>query len=203
MSERNAVRPIQARARAQILLLASLSLATTITTGAESGYRALGAHVHGVGALNVALDGDTLLVELISPAMNLVGFEHPPRTAEQRAAVRAARAALEAPAALFVPNRAADCVLMASTVELDLSGSDEGAGADHGHEHQHQHSDHAAHQDAHAEYAYHCRHPESLDALEIGLFERFPGTEELRVQVITPRRQGAQALTADDDRLAL
>ena len=36
----------------------------------------LGAHEHGVGRLNAALDGQTLELELESPAMNLVGFEH-------------------------------------------------------------------------------------------------------------------------------
>ena len=35
----------------------------------------LGAHEHGVGRLNAALDGKTLELELESPAMNLVGFE--------------------------------------------------------------------------------------------------------------------------------
>lgn len=50
----------------------------------ETGYRALGAHVHGIGELNVAIDGEALLVELISPAMDLVGFEHAPRTEAQR-----------------------------------------------------------------------------------------------------------------------
>lgn len=38
----------------------------------------IGPHVHGVAALNVVLDGDDLTVELDSPAMNVVGFEHKP-----------------------------------------------------------------------------------------------------------------------------
>ena len=36
----------------------------------------LGAHEHGVAKLNVVLDDNTLELELDSPAMNLVGFEH-------------------------------------------------------------------------------------------------------------------------------
>ncbi|MEX5543051.1 ZrgA family zinc uptake protein, partial [Pseudomonas poae] len=41
----------------------------------------LGAHEHGVGRLNAVLDGQTLELELESPAMNLVGFEHLATTA--------------------------------------------------------------------------------------------------------------------------
>lgn len=41
------------------------------------------AHVHGVGKLNVALDGDDLIIELTSPAANIVGFEHTPENEQQ------------------------------------------------------------------------------------------------------------------------
>ena len=34
------------------------------------------AHVHGIGKLNVAFDGNNLIIELTSPAVNIVGFEH-------------------------------------------------------------------------------------------------------------------------------
>ena len=52
----------------------------------------LGAHEHGVGRLNAALDGQTLELELESPAMNLVGFEHVATSDADKAKVAAARA---------------------------------------------------------------------------------------------------------------
>ncbi|WP_016772972.1 ZrgA family zinc uptake protein, partial [Pseudomonas sp. R62] len=55
----------------------------------------LGAHEHGVGRLNAALDGQTLELELESPAMNLVGFEHAATSDADKAKVAAARAQLE------------------------------------------------------------------------------------------------------------
>lgn len=61
----------------------------------------LGAHEHGVGRLNAALDGQTLELELESPAMNLVGFEHAATSDADKAKVAAARAQLEKPLALF------------------------------------------------------------------------------------------------------
>jgi Protein of unknown function (DUF2796) len=44
----------------------------------EAEHREHGPHVHGVAQLNVALDGNVLWIELNSPAMNIVGFEHAP-----------------------------------------------------------------------------------------------------------------------------
>ena len=38
-------------------------------------------HVHGLGTLNLVLEGETLVVELDGPAANFVGFERAPRTA--------------------------------------------------------------------------------------------------------------------------
>ena len=38
------------------------------------------AHVHGVAHLNVALEDNELYIEFISPAANIVGFEHQPKT---------------------------------------------------------------------------------------------------------------------------
>lgn len=60
-----------------------------------------GAHEHGVAHLNVAIEGDNLYIELISPAANIVGFEHHPRTEKQKTAVREAVKKLESVEKLF------------------------------------------------------------------------------------------------------
>lgn len=53
----------------------------------DHAHGSLGKHEHGVAQLNVALDGKTLELELDSPAMNLVGFEHAASTDADKAAV--------------------------------------------------------------------------------------------------------------------
>ncbi|MCF7994732.1 MAG: DUF2796 domain-containing protein, partial [Chromatiaceae bacterium] len=68
------------------LALGPLGLSSSLAHNEDEHYRQQGAHVHGVGQLNVAVDGSALLVELISPAMDLVGFEHAPRNEAQRTA---------------------------------------------------------------------------------------------------------------------
>ena len=82
----------------------------------------LGAHEHGVGRLNAALDGQTLELELESPAMNLVGFEHAATSDADKAKVAAARAQLEKPLALFSLPAAAGCKLVSQELESPLFG---------------------------------------------------------------------------------
>ncbi|MFP4279541.1 MAG: DUF2796 domain-containing protein [Halochromatium sp.] len=212
------------RATAPILILCGLALgAFGVDSGLaqadeqdeqeDAGYRDHGAHVHGVGHLNIAVDGDLLLIELISPAMDLLGFEHAPRTETQRQTIEATRAQLQAPEQLFTPTPAAGCV--ASVIELDLDldepigeppasnapTHEQAHGHNHEHEHEHEHGDHEAHADVYASYAFDCRQPQKLTELELGFFEAFPGARRLRVQLLTETRQDAFELTPSDRRL--
>jgi hypothetical protein len=156
------------------------------------GHREHDPHVHGVAELNVVVDADSLLVELNTPAANLVGFEHPPQTDAQRNAVAEARRTLEDGAALFVPSASAECVQISHLVTLDLGSADD---------HDHAHDD--VHADAHGEWAFTCAKPASLSQLDVKLFERFPGKEQLRVQLVTPSGQRGVELTPGRHRLEL
>ena len=42
------------------------------------------AHVHGLASINLAMQGDELQIEFISPAEGLVGFEYEPSTAAEK-----------------------------------------------------------------------------------------------------------------------
>ena len=91
----------------------------------------LGAHEHGVGRLNAVLDGQTLELELESPAMNLVGFEHTATTDADKAKVVAVRAQLEKPLALFSLAKAAGCEVASQKLESPLFGDKPEADDDH------------------------------------------------------------------------
>lgn len=172
----------------------------------QTGYREQRAHVHGVGQLNIAVEGDLLLIELISPAMDLLGFEHAPRTEAQRQAIETTRALLQAPQQLFAPTPAAGCVLTATEVDLGEPIGEQPAperhahAQDHGHEHElaPAHDDHA---DIDASYAFDCRQPQNLTELTIGFFDAFPDAQRLQVQLLTETRQHAFELTPNDRRL--
>jgi hypothetical protein len=161
----------------------------------------LGAHEHGVGRLNAALDGQTLELELESPAMNLVGFEHAATTDADKAKVAAARAQLEKPLALFNLPKAADCVVASQELESPLFG-DKPAADDHddddhdedakdGHEHHHDHSE------IHAHYQFTCAAPGALKTLDLAnIFNLFPATQKIQVQLISPSGQQGVEVTA-------
>lgn len=154
----------------------------------------LGAHEHGVAKLNVVLDGHTLEMELDSPAMNIVGFEHAASTDADKAKVAAARQQLEQPLKLFALAQAAGCKDEAQELQSPLFGDAAHADDDgdaHEHEHGHQHADVNAH------YQFTCATPAKLTQLDLGpLFKTFPQTQKVNVQLIGPNGQKGVEATA-------
>lgn len=157
----------------------------------------LGRHEHGVGELDVALEGGVLELELRSPAANLLGFEHAPRSAEEHRQVARLREQLGQAQALFDLPAAADCRLTAQQLDSPLFAT-----TDHAHDEHDEHGD--AHSEVHARYRFDCRAPAALDALDAApLFRAFPATIRLQVQLIGPRGQQGGELRAGASRLAL
>ncbi|MBK1649250.1 DUF2796 domain-containing protein [Rhabdochromatium marinum] len=157
----------------------------------EIEHRQHGTHVHGIAALNLALDGQEMQLELHSPAANIVGFEHAPASEEQHATLDQAVARLKDGDSLFKFNAAAACHMQAATVTSELLDE----APDHEHEHEHAGETHA---DITATYRFECGTPEQLTQLSVELFGTFSGMEEIKVQYITERTQGATELTAQD-----
>jgi len=145
----------------------------------------LGAHEHGVAKLNVVLDGNTLELELDSPAMNLVGFEHAASSDADKAKVAAVRQQLEQPLKLFGLSAAANCTEEQQELESPLFGDAAKADDDDDeHAHGHPHSDIGAH------YQLSCANPEKLTQVDLApLFKAFPATQKINVQLIGPNGQ--------------
>jgi hypothetical protein len=155
----------------------------------------LGAHEHGVGRLNAALDGQTLELELESPAMNLVGFEHAATTDADKAKVAAVRAQLEKPLELFNLPTAAGCVVATQELESPLFGDKPDADDDHDHDAKDEH--HHDHSDIHAHYQFSCSAPGALKTLDLAnIFNTFPATRKIQVQLIGPSGQQGVEVTA-------
>jgi len=162
---------------------------------AHEEHGSLGKHEHGVASLNVALDGQTLEIQLQSPAMNLVGFEHEAKSDADKAKVAAARQHLEQPQALFALPIEAKCALQDSELDSPLFGG-------HAHD-EHEHADEHGHSDIDASYRFACANAEALQTLELGsFFGTFPGTEKLEVQLIGPSGQQGAELTPSNSRLS-
>lgn len=155
----------------------------------------LGAHEHGVGRLNAALDGQTLELELESPAMNLVGFEHTATTDADKAKVVAARTELENPLALFNLPTAAGCVVSSQELKSPLFGDKPDADDDHDEDAKDEH--HHDHSEIHAHYHFTCATPGALKTLDLAnIFNTFPATQKIQVQLIGPGGQQGVEVTA-------
>ena len=153
----------------------------------------LGTHEHGVARLNAALDGQTLELELQSPAMNLAGFEHAATSDADKAKVAAVRKTLEQPLTLFKLPAAAQCQVTDQDLESPLFGDHPNHDHDQkqakgGEEHHHDHSE------IHAHYQFTCATPAALQTLDLAqIFSSFPATQKIQVQLIgTSGQQGVE-----------
>jgi hypothetical protein len=142
-------------------------------------HRELGAHEHGQGTLNVAVEGNRITMELEVPGADIVGFEHAARTRQQKAAVEKAKKQLLAPQALFKLSSTAGCTVGAASVELESGGHDDTKKGEHK----------DAHSEFHAQYTFDCQMPASLTSIEFDYFRAFAGAQRLNVNVITPKGQ--------------
>ncbi|TWI52438.1 uncharacterized protein DUF2796 [Pseudomonas duriflava] len=156
----------------------------------DHAHGSLDAHEHGVAQLNVALEEQSLELELHSPAMNIVGFEHAAQSAQDKLTVEKAKQQLQDPLVLFKIPTAAGC----KTANVDLDSPLFAADGDHDHKHS----------DIEADYELTCAHPEALTVLDLsGLFTHFSATHRVQAQAVTPHGQKGAELTPDASRLEL
>ncbi|MCB1813006.1 MAG: DUF2796 domain-containing protein [Candidatus Competibacteraceae bacterium] len=158
-------------------------------------------HEHGTANLNIAVDSNDILLEFISPAVNIIGFEHLPNNAEQQHVLDDAVALLHNPAQLFALPSAAGCSVTLAELVSDLLPEHEEA-----HEHEditngQQGEEHLAHAEFHASYQFSCTDPAQLNAVELTIFIRFPGLEKINVQFIGTSGQLGAELTPAQPRL--
>lgn len=163
--------------------------------------RQLDAHEHGVGTLNIAIEGTNVAMEFHAPGADIVGFEYAAESDTDLAAIDAAVAILGAPLELFVLPDAASCSVVDAQAELEGEDEhDDHAEDDHndaGDEDHEDHADEAGHTEFHAEYILTCDSPDALTGITFAYFEAFPNAQEVEVQIITAT--GAQAFEVERD----
>lgn len=159
------------------------------------------AHEHGVGTLNIAIDGKEVEMELTAPGADIVGFEHAPSTEGQTKAVRDAVARLKDGSKIFSFPAAARCEMEEAEVASTLMKNEDGD-KDHDHDHMHDKKDA---QETHAEFRIHyhfeCADPDRLTHIDVQFFEQFPNARELEGQIIGAKGQTATELTPAATRL--
>ncbi|MDG1103189.1 MAG: DUF2796 domain-containing protein [Ascidiaceihabitans sp.] len=143
--------------------------------------RQLDAHEHGVGQLDIAIDGQQIAMELHAPGADIVGFEYAAKSAKDLAAVDAAVAKLSAPLALFVLPEAAGCSIVEASAGLESEEEHEEHGDEHADD---EHADEEGHTEFHAEYLLNCAEPSVITGIDFAYFGSFPNALEVEVQII-------------------
>ncbi|UIJ41122.1 DUF2796 domain-containing protein [Vibrio kanaloae] len=208
-----------------LAVVIGMTVSTNVLANEE--FRSHEAHVHGQVEVNIAQDGQELLVEVTAPGADVVGFEHAPETTEQKKVFEQAIAQLNKPDELFSFNNAS-CTLKFKSVTNTLEGEhDEHEGHDHaehdhddheGHDHaEHDHDNHKGHDHAEhdhdnhkghdhseggygeftVEYHYQCSDIEKLDTVNTQWFSKFSNTKSMTVNLLTDSAQIQEVLNAD------
>lgn len=186
--------------------------------------REMGAHEHGSGVLNVAVEGNAIAMELEVPGFDIVGFEYEAESDADKAAIETALATLGDPTALFALPDAAGCSVVEASAELheeehdhdeahdhdDHEDHDEHAEGDHDNHEEHaegDHDDHDEHEESHAEfhaeYLITCDAIENATRVEILYFNVFENAEQLNVQLVTDKGATSSTVTGDAPELDL
>lgn len=176
------------------LPVVALCLSTSLHSVHAATERDLDSHEHGGATLNIAVDGQQLIIEFESPWVNLVGFEHKPSTDEQSAAVANATQQLEKADGLFV-FAGAECVLAESHVESSMAEDTEHDEKQEGEEHEGgEHEEGESHSAVVASYVFDCADMGKLDTLNVELFDVWSGIDDIDVQLVGPAGQSAVEL---------
>ncbi|HEV7929009.1 MAG TPA: DUF2796 domain-containing protein [Nitrosospira sp.] len=164
-----------------------------------------GAHVHGLAALEIAIDIDTVHVNLITPLNNLVGFEHAPGNEKQRQAVKSMASKLHRAEDLFILTPAAQCRLTSVKLEspalspellmpvpsvgksIDTNAGGTGNAS--------RTELHDVHGELEAAWQFQCSNPQALQGMDVKLFQTFPGLQRLDAAVASPKGQASASLS--------
>tara|TARA_R110001583_G_scaffold195291_1_gene371526 strand:+ start:12033 stop:12647 length:615 start_codon:yes stop_codon:yes gene_type:complete len=162
----------------------------------------LDAHVHGLSEMTMAIEEGTLDIQLISPTINLFGFEHKASNKKEITIVNNAKALLSNTAALFSFS-GGGCSLINTVIDVSgLIKLDENEHQPKDNKKSHDdHSDQEASHENHtqvvANYRYHCEEKSTLSAITVLVFDQFSGINNIHAMWITDTKQGVVTLSAE------
>lgn len=182
-------------------------------------HREAGAHEHGRGALNMAIEGNEIELELVVPGADIVGFEFKPKSDADKAKLKAGKEQLGKVLSWMGIKGEAGCKVDDADVEFE--SEKEHASHDHddhhddhgskkkkskGHHDDHGHDDHghkkekageAEHAVFHAEFELECKDTSKITGFAFDYFKLFANAQKLDVNLITDKKQTKYEVTRD------
>ncbi|WP_146347853.1 zinc uptake protein ZrgA [Phaeobacter marinintestinus] len=197
----------------KLFQMTTIALLTASPLMAEN-QRHADSHEHGVGVLDIAIDGTQIAMEFHAPGADIVGFEHPATSDEDKLAIKAAIEVLSGPLDLFVLPTAAGCSVTEAHAGLEGDEHDDQDDADHKDHDNADHKDHDDHDDDHAEHAHEedgdadhtefhaeylvtCTSPAEATSIAFTYFKIFENAREVEVQLVSDK--GATAFEVERD----
>lgn len=166
------------------------------------------AHTHGLLQLDVAIDPQSVTVQFESPLDNFLGFEHAPRTDEERKRVAAMVASLKAADGLFYIDPVAECrlsrvALHSAVLGLDNDGEDKQRQHDAGKGKKAQAEEGSEHADIDVTIVFSCRNADKAGFIAFKLFDKYSHLHTVDVQIASAQGQFKRTLRADSPKLNL
>jgi hypothetical protein len=141
-------------------------------------FRSRPPHVHGQATLEIAVKDTILAITFRAPAINVIGFEHAPATAEERAALAQANATFSVGDRLFVAPAEAGCTQQSSAlapIAYETDGDDD--------------KPNAPQADYEVTYRFACLRANKLAWIDTSLFSALRNAQRITVDVVTSRLQ--------------
>lgn len=195
--------------------LLALATATLATAATAQDTREMEAHVHGVSTAEIAVEHGKVEIDILSPGMDIVGFEYVASSATDKDAVEAAIRTLLTPDVIVSLPEAAGCRLSGVLAHLhagDHDHDDDDAHMDDDHDHEDHagedhddddHADEAQHSEFHVSYSYACEDEDALTSIGFPFFEAFSNAQEIEVQFVTETGAGQAEITRAAPELTL
>jgi len=163
------------------------------------------AHTHGQGHMTLVFESGQLIVELKTPALNMLGFEHQPTSEKQWKVLDVLKKRLQEPNPIL--ELKPSCQLKSKEIDVPYSGEQAKTARSPHNEHAEHHADedhkghqHAEHADIIARYEWRCKTSE-MPKINVGYFAEYPGFETLRVEWVVNGKQGVNLLNSRNSTL--
>ena len=174
----------------------SLLLSALVTVSVAEETRQVDKHEHGVGELNIAVEGNSIDLEFMIPGADIVGFEYKAKSEADIALVNDALIKFDEFNNIFSIPSASNCNLVEADISINQGDNHKDEHNHDEHEDEHDHDDHGEHDDhdehdeeAHnefvAHYSFNCGNIKEIDRISFPYFTTFPNSGELEVQFVS------------------
>ena len=162
----------------------SLLMSAMMSVAAAEETRQVDKHEHGVGELNIAVEGSVINLEFMIPGADIVGFEYEAKSDSDIALVNTALSKFQDFENIFTLSSSGNCNLVDAEIEIN-QGDDHEAEHDHEDEHDHDEHEEEAHNEFVAHYSFTCGNVKEIDRIDFPYFTTFPNSGELEIQFVS------------------